>query len=77
MIAIVKRLKLVEGFAISHIIVVSYALYALLEVTFQFFLGEANKCGILWIHGDVAQVVKLREDAQLRELRDASDEHKT
>ena len=39
-------------------------------------LRDAADAGILRQHGDVVEVVELREDAELREFGDACDEDK-
>ena len=65
MIAVVEVLEFGQGFLIGDLVIFCNALYAVLEIPLYLLLCESDNGRILRRHGDVAQVVELRKDAQL------------
>ena len=74
-IAVVLPLQLLQYIVLRNVLALCQSTDALLEVILQFLLRDAAQRGVLGQHGDVVEVVELGEDAQLRKLADARDEH--
>ena len=77
MIAVVMIEELVNDLLMAVVVFLCQHTDSLLEVVFQLLYCYAAHSRILRQHRDVVQVIELREDAELRELRDACDEDET
>ena len=75
MIAVVFPLEPFECLVHAEVQVLGKALHIGQHLSVELLAADAADGGILVVHGDVEQVVQLTEDAELRKLGDAREEH--
>ena len=77
MIAIIMTFQLLDGFFPAEFQFLSQFINIIAHLGQQFLLGDTADAGIRHLHTHILDVVQLAEDAELRELRDACQEHKS
>ena len=73
-IAVILLLQSLDGFLASYLLSLGKVVDIVGHLRQHLVLGDAAHSSIVGAHGDVLQVVKLAEDAELRELGDAGEE---
>ena len=74
MIAIVHSLQFYECLVATFTQLLRQPFDIRVQLSGEFFLGDAAECLVVGGHRDVVEVVERAEDAHLRELGDAGDE---
>ena len=75
-IAVILLLQSLDGLFASYLLGLGEIVDIVGHLSEHLVLGYATHRGIVGTHGDVLQVVKFAEDAELRELGDAGEEKK-